>query len=348
MKLAEFPSDALPHAQKEPPLPLKVAMFSKHEVQPRGGNIYNAALADYLERITRFRLFSVRGCSSGPARRLRYFLACAGLQAERSQNDVVIEDPVSLASRRPRHKGRSILLVHNLPSRRWQDRSFGKFLQYRWKQRLREVDLVVTVSPYYARLMAEHGAGQVVVIPNAFDSEELSPAATAAGPFLQHLGLDLRPIVYLGEPHCGKGVQRTRQLLATQAKESGWQLVSSGGGVPVAGVSHLKLSREDYLRLLQLAVVTVMLPDEIEGWPRLAHESVLMGTPLIANRSGGLLDLCETFGQTVCDHPHQLPGLVQHILATRPRVEPWAVEKARRYDTQRFARAWRDVLVGLS
>ncbi|NBP06354.1 MAG: hypothetical protein EBV15_09090, partial [Bacteroidetes bacterium] len=59
----------------------------------------------------------------------------------------------------------------------------------------------------------------------------------------------------------------------------------------------------DYLKQVAGSAATVILNKTIEGWSRVAHESILLGTPVIASSGGGLEELVRLSGGCVCDNP---------------------------------------------
>jgi glycosyltransferase involved in cell wall biosynthesis len=59
------------------------------------------------------------------------------------------------------------------------------------------------------------------------------------------------------------------------------------------------------------SVVTIILNKINEGWNRVAHESVLLGTPVIASPGGGLEELVRLAGGVVSDHPDEIAHKLQ-------------------------------------
>ncbi len=311
-----------------------IGVFCKEEKVLRGGNVYDRYLLEYLRRRGLGEAILIRGCAQGPCRRLRYFLKCHGVRGERR---LYIEDPRSLAANYGQRSRPAILLVHNLPGSRLQDRTFGRFLTWRMRSHLRRVAAIVVESHWYRDIFRHWYAGDIRVIHSPFNLETYNLAPFDAAAFRARLGLDARPIIYLGPRRREKGVVETARSLR-QLK--GVQLVTSGGGDVDAPTIHLALGFEDYLRLLSLATVTVLLSREAEGWPRVAHESLLMGTPVIGNRAGGLGELLEGGAQALCESPGDLPGLVQKTVFAGRRAAPESVAWSRSFDVERFESAW--------
>ena len=95
-----------------------------------------------------------------------------------------------------------------------------------------------------------------------------------------------------------KGIVELYNLLK---KDEKYFLVTSGARDINLGNLHLKLNYEKYIQLLYVSDVTVILSKLNEGWNRVAHESVLCGTPVIGNGVGGLGELLKITEQTIFD-----------------------------------------------
>jgi glycosyltransferase involved in cell wall biosynthesis len=69
-------------------------------------------------------------------------------------------------------------------------------------------------------------------------------------------------------------------------------------------------SPENYLQEMAASLYTLALPLFNEGWNRVAHESILVGTPVIGYPKGGLADLLKQSNSHMAHHKED----VLHII----------------------------------
>lgn len=60
-------------------------------------------------------------------------------------------------------------------------------------------------------------------------------------------------------------------------------------------ITHFN-THEAYLKQMARSAFTVIVNSVEEGWSRVAHESLLVGTPLLASAGGGVAEIIQTFG----------------------------------------------------
>nr|MBP6301735.1 hypothetical protein [Bacteroidia bacterium] len=71
--------------------------------------------------------------------------------------------------------------------------------------------------------------------------------------------------------------------------------------------------REDYLTRMASSLYTVAFIRINEGWNRVAHESILVGTPVVGNDAGGLGDLLRESGsRLIADKNDFLDAVLKH------------------------------------
>jgi glycosyltransferase involved in cell wall biosynthesis len=70
-------------------------------------------------------------------------------------------------------------------------------------------------------------------------------------------------------------------------------------------------NRGDYLKQVAGSAATIIINKIHEGWNRLAHESILLGTPVIASPGGGLEDLVRLSGGVICEDPETIVQLIE-------------------------------------
>lgn len=208
-------------------------------------------------------------------------------------------------------------------------------------RRLRAATSVVVVSQLWKRRLTNLGCRNVRVIYNAFDVQNFDVSDAEVERIRLTYGLGSKPIVYLGTPGPGKGVERAYQTL----RGLDATLVCSGGTKPhgVPGLRHLILGYRDYLALLKASSIAVTMSEFEEGWCRVAHEAMLSGTPVVGSGLGGMRELLVDGGQVVCSDHRDLRAVVDRMLrdeTLRLKAAFSGRSFARTFDRARFEAAW--------
>jgi glycosyltransferase involved in cell wall biosynthesis len=92
-------------------------------------------------------------------------------------------------------------------------------------------------------------------------------------------------------------------------------------------------SFNDYLNKMSLCICTLALTKINEGWPRLSHESILVGTPIIGYANGGLGDLLKESKSTIVNSVDEAYDCITQSLLVQPNSS--FTEK---YDLKNFAK----------
>ena len=257
-------------------------------------------------------------------------------------SDLDIMDFTTTVNSSQRHKGKRISIFHH-----HTDRPDSKYLRQKlmikmFKSNSSNNHLVVAVSKFWQEYLNSIRISNVRVIYNAFEVEQYVQHHSRQD-FLEQYSLLDRPIIYLGKNEKWKTYNAYQRLKHFEKKFS---LVTTGSRQEVEGPIHLDLNFRSYCSLLHLAKVTVLLPDFAEGWSRIAHESIMCGTPVIGNGAGGMAELLDLFGQiNINDQaPDFLPEKVLEIVEMGKRVEKSAVSRSREFDLDYFSREWGDIV----
>jgi len=207
---------------------------------------------------------------------------------------------------------------------------------------IRKVDRLVTVSKFWKQRFTELGAARAEVVYNPFDIEAID--TIEPGDFLARYDIPSdRPVLYIGMDSPDKGAVDVYEAL----KDEGYLLVTSGAKKTNIETLNLDLPYEDYLRLLATAALSINLSKIPEGWSRVTHESMLMGTPVIGSGVAGMRELLEDGRQTICTDASELPELVRDLLADPNKMQQMAAD-GRRYaegfTIQKFKQDWLDIV----
>ena len=125
--------------------------------------------------------------------------------------------------------------------------------------------------------------------------------------------------MYVGNPQLKKGADLALSIIQKLNDKSVVAIASGEGDLDIP-VLKLKLNFKEYLCLLKAASVVMTLSRFKEGWNRVAHEAMIMGTPVIGSGRGGMGELLEITSQS------RVPSLDSEI------VEKYVRQKLERKD----------------
>jgi hypothetical protein len=215
--------------------------------------------------------------------------------------------PVWLAIRRnPAQK--MLLVLHNYDPADGKPRLYYRLLDgflthvaRKHPERVR----VVCVAPHWQHLFREQFGVDAFVFPNVFPDEPYQGIRASA---------EKNPkLIHLGQWSSKADLNQYRQLLP-ELQRRGYTCFFSS---PVAvdddtfPVHHFAL-KTDYLKMVASAAASIILNKVQEGWSRVAHESFLLGTPVVCLPGGGLESLVATGGGTVVKHWSEVAAVLQH------------------------------------
>lgn len=211
------------------------------------------------------------------------------------------------------------------------DERDGKGILLRWYYKLlfailRNVTIkgvaVVTVAPYWQRYFSFKFKGKVPVFlyPNFFNVEEYRK---------------YKSNTKLKQVHLGQYSSKNDPALfdlAEKLHEDGYSCyfttMQEQEACRLEHYSVLYEPTEAYLTRMASSLYTVAFIRINEGWNRVAHESILVGTPVVGNDAGGLGDLLRESGsRLITDRNDLLKVIIQKNTSdTQPDFE-------QKYDT---------------
>lgn len=206
-------------------------------------------------------------------------------------------------------RGKMLLVLHNYDpgdgKPRFYYRLLDAFLKYAAKSPLNIC--VVAVAPYWQRFFNSRFGVASVLFPNFFDAKSLEIIRFSArkNPKLVHFGM-----------YSDKIDIKKYLILFHLLKKHGFVCYFSSPRPvfsPDLPVSVFE-TRGDYLKQVAGSGATVILNKINEGWNRVAHESILLGTPVIASPGGGLEELVQLSGGMVLDSPEHIASLLENGL----------------------------------
>ena len=149
-------------------------------------------------------------------------------------------------------------------------------------------DEVIAVSEPVASALRAHLSCEITVVPNFLADEVF----TTTGEHVD--GLPSAPyVMYAGDPGEHKGVTVLLEAWAKFKPAAALLLATTRpypGDLP-AGVTCLQLSREQVMTAWRGASVAVVPSKWPDPFPTAALEAMACGLPLVASRTGGLVDM---------------------------------------------------------
>lgn len=256
--------------------------------------------------------------------------------------DVIIMEPYPIVFGK-RHPGKIYIgMIHHVDDHLGSSTIKHKWFFNRLKKRLRELDMVVTVSSYWKNYLESIGCNRVHVIYNSFDANEFSHTEDELKKFRRQYNLpENKPVLYIGNASRQKGVYDVYEAL----KNHDYYLVMTGATNQAADlpVHYLNLERKEYQLLLAAAAAVLCMSKMVEGWNRIAHEALLSRTPVIGSGSGGMKELLDGAGQ-LTSSPANLAEAVENTLRHKERFTQSGFEYASRFDLNYFSAEWNGLI----
>lgn len=202
---------------------------------------------------------------------------------------------------------KTIVVLHHYDKREqnsWLYHLNIKLLIYLLKLNLDKLKVVV-VANYWKEWLIDKGINEsdIYVVPNLFDTEVYERVRHSIVKqnqiYLGQFGAKQHPLIF----EIAKDLQAAGYhcFFTTPFTE----------GIQVAANYEVKhLSFEAYLKELAASLYTVCLTSFNEGWNRTAHESLMLGTPVIGNNAGGLRQLLVEAHQPVVSTKEEVVTLI--------------------------------------
>lgn len=240
------------------------------------------------------------------------------------------------------YAGRGLTIVFHLDATQSAPliRVFETLMERRFFGRRQLDEPIVVIAQYWRDLLVAKGYRNVHLVHCGFRlaDYEVSDAEVAA--FRARHGLGTSRIVYIGNPQRKKGADLAHAAL----RDSEFTLVTSGVGDLALPVRHLDLSFRDYVCLLRSADAVVTMSRFKEGWNRVAHEAMLVGTPVVGSGAGGMGELLRGGGQVICEEPAEIAAAVRRAIASRAELAAAGRRYARGFSDERFTREWQELI----
>jgi glycosyltransferase involved in cell wall biosynthesis len=267
------------------------------------------------------------------------------MRTYRPAADVVIRAPFPLVFGPVKAADKNISMVHHIDEVIEKQTLFHRLFFNRLKKRFRRQNLVITVSEFWKNYLEKYGCQNVKVIYNSFDISEFNIQNDEVQAFREKYGFTSKsPLIYIGNASRQKGVYRVHNAL----KDSGVEMIMTGQSNRATDlpVKFLSLQRREYLLLLKACDAVIANSILTEGWNRIAHEALLLGTPVIGSGSGGMRELLSGAGQPIITDG-RLPEALYEVLNNHQKYAIAGKNFVGKFDMNYFAHSWKDAIDSL-
>ena len=263
---------------------------------------------------------------------------------QKNDYDIVIRDLDSslFLNKKPT---KNIIIVHHLDNS--YSSSKAKFFYFIFRKRilsnLNRCEALVTVSKYWKDHFEKLGFKNVYLIYNAFKLDDLNFSSEEIEEFKKRYNLAGKPIIYLGNCQRAKGVVESYQVL----KDLDAILVTSGEQMVKIPARNLEIPHREYLKLLKASDIVLTMSKFKEGWCRVAHEAMLLKTPVIGSGKGGMRELLEGGKQIICEDFSLLRKKVEYLLnhlEVREKMGQDGYSFARNFTIEKFEKNWLELI----
>lgn len=208
-------------------------------------------------------------------------------KANSKVNIVVARLGLSAIIRNAFNKNKTIVVIHNFDNRdgkSWILKGYYFLLFKAIKHSKPNKVMLVTVAQYWQNYFAQQGIKQCHVFYNFFQQHV----------YKKHVGSNKQKQIHLGQ-YSWKN-DNTIKNLAENLHKLGYSCYFSTNNKidEKESTAYYAIICEDfnaYLKRMSQCIYTLALTTINEGWNRVAHESMLVGTPVIGYATGGLGEL---------------------------------------------------------
>lgn len=306
-----------------------------------GGNIYNRMVFDVLKN-KGFDIVEKKAYTPYHGKGFTYLNALVTYLLKTSRvHELDIMDYSAAAWCSPRHRAKRVIILFHFDLEETRKKKKHRFFFNRFLKNARDARIIV-IAPYWKNYLLSRGLSNIEVIYCAYDVDKYKPYISKQD-FLKKFALADKPIIYLGKnskPKTFDAYQIVKPL------ENDYLIITTGPVKEFNGPVHLDLDFNAYSSLLHFCTLTLLLPRFSEGWSRIAHESLICGSPVIGNGKGGMRELLEKTNQIIMDEnePGEIRRLIKEITASAKRVDQKDSLYARQFNLEYFGKQWETLI----
>lgn len=223
------------------------------------------------------------------------------------------------------------IVIHNDDENDGKSKILKKYYQLLFKL-LKKINhkrfQLVVVSSFWKKYFNDLGINNVVYFPNFFDTEK----------YLKLRKVNKNPWINLGQFSSKNDAEIVR--ISRELSRKGFYCYFCTND-PLEARPHngsfeiiYFLNFQDYLEQVSLSHCTLALTIINEGWNRMAHESILLGTPVIGYNKGGLGDLLKESNSVIVKNADEaMTCIIENIfmLPDSNFIEKYDIKNANNY-----------------
>ena len=324
--------------------------FVRFNSKRYGGNILRDKIKDALSLVASCEYFTLNESKTGLKgkltalinlfrieRRNRTGYRSGGVKAE--DREIIIWEYWSALTKFRKTGSKNILNIFHIDNSVVPIRWIHGILEKRFYRNLNNFDTVTVMSNYWKKHFTSAGHNDVRLIYPGFDMSAYQRTEDESKEFKRKYGLNGRPIIYIGNALKAKGTVEAYEVL----KSLDVTLVTSGRKEVDIPVTNLDLPFREFVTLLKAADIVVTMSLFKEGWCMVAHEAMLMKTPVIGSGRGGMRELLEGGGQIICEDFADLRRFTEELLGDpekMKRMGELGCTYASEFTMERFTRDW--------
>jgi len=255
------------------------------------------------------------------------------------KNSLIIREPYPIVFGKYNRSNKFIGVIHHIDhDLSWSSLKHYYYFKMLWKN-LKKLDAIVTVSNYWKKELEMAGLKNIHVIYNSYPVEKYTISQASISTFKKRFNINPnKPLIYIGNASREKGVYEVYEAL----RSKNYELIMSGSSNNAADlpVQYYNFNAADFQQMLAASDVVLCMSSMIEGWNRIAHESLLCGTPVIGSGSGGMTELLQCSQQIILKDPALLDDKIQFLLANRSEFSNNGRKFVEQFDMNYFTNKW--------
>jgi hypothetical protein len=266
-------------------------------------------------------------------------------QVSKIEGDICVVDPYLLGLAKYSSQKINISIIHHINQDFFNRNIVMKFFYKNLIYNLKKMHTVVVVSEFWESFLRDRGINNIKLIYNAFDIGKYKFSEGKKLNFKKKYHLSFsKPILYLGTNYPGKGKRKVLENIDLDKYEL---IVTGKTEYPDRKVKTYFFNKNEFPLFLSCCDVVLCMSTMIEGWNRIAHESILAETPVIGRNNGGMGELLAKTGQVVLDNYDDLNDKVDFCLKNSTSLIESSKLFINQLDSNYFKSSWDNLIDGL-
>ena len=312
--------------------------------QNRGGAIYEEQVKRVLEGEYNLDILELN-----PAKnklfyfdKLKYFYQIKTYKPHKKYQVLIANKAGVYAGILKRDFQKKILILHHFFNEENSYPVINRLLKDRLLSNLNQFDLIVVVSDYWKEHFSKYvSVNKIYTIHNSFDIDKINLIKNNFNKESFKAKYNIpedKIIVYAGNALKIKGYLD----VIHQLDKNNYFVITSGNTDKnaVHNHLHLNLNYNEYIQLLCSADITIILSRFQEGWSRIAHESLICGTPVIGSNVAGMGELLQNAKQIIWSENDNLSELLNRSLKQKEFIN-YGKNYASQFNLEYFKNKWK-------